>query len=583
MLSALVFEDLKFPPYLAKKSFDCMKTCFATLVLFLYGMTMHAQFKSDLEGTFFDRPLLSGQNGMVTSLHPLSSMAGIQILTKGGNAFDAAVATAVATTVVDPKNSTIGGNGFATIYVAETKEVKALNFFGPSPKSATIGKYQGKDYKRGFLSSPVPSNLKGYQALLETYGTMTWEEVLQPAIALAERGCIFSDSDAEILAERAEILGQFPTSRKVFFRDNEPLKGGAVLVQTDLANTLKAIAKDGPDVFYKGHIAQEIANFYAQNGGFITKEDLAGYEARWVEPLQIDYRGHSIYTQPPNSSAIALLMQLELLEGFELNKMDHNSASYLNILSQVMQLALADRNQYVGDPDFVDVPTSSMLAKEYISQRRRLIQPKGHLSQAQAGKLPRKAKKSNTTHLTVVDAEGNMVALTQTLGAWFGSGVTVGNTGVMFSNQMRHLHLEADSPSRIEPGKRPRSNQSPTIILKDGKPLMAIGTPGGDGIWQRLAQVIVNIVDFGMDIQSAISAPRIIYGGYQETGSTIKPIFVVEKRMGDDVAKAFQSFGVQIELRNQDEGRVNGVMIDPTTGFLLGGADPRNTTYAIGW
>lgn len=560
-----------------------MKKIFLLISALFIFSTAEAQFKSDLEGTFFDRPLITGKNGMVTSLHPLSSMAGMQILMQGGNAFDAAVATAIATTVVDPKNSTIGGNGFATMYIAATNEVKALNFFGPSPQAATIEKYRNKEYSRGILASPVPSNLKGYQAILETYGTMSWEQVLAPAIAIAQNGFVFTANDSKIIEERADILKRFPTTKAIFFRDGRPIQEGEILIQKDLANTLKAIAEEGPDVFYKGRIAEEIVDFYQKNGGLLTKEDLANYRARWVTPLKADYRGYTIYTQPPNSSAIALLMQLKLLEGFELKNMEHNSPEYLNLLAQVMQLALADRNKYVGDPDFVEVPTEKMLSKSYAAQRRKLIKPKGTMSAVKAGELPRKAKKSNTTHMTIVDGQGNMVALTQTLGAWYGSGVTVGNTGVMFSNQMRHLHLEEDSPSRIEPGKRPRSNQSPTIVLKDGRPFMAIGTPGGDGIWQRLTQVLVNIIDFKMDIQTAISAPRIIYGGYQETGTTITPSFVVEKRMGDDTARLFAQYGVDIEIKSQDEGRVNGVMIDPKTGFLLGGADPRNITYAIGW
>jgi gamma-glutamyltranspeptidase/glutathione hydrolase len=259
-----------------------MRVCFSIL-FFLIIIHVDAQFKSDLEGVFFDRPLISGQNGMVTSLHPLSSMAGIQILMRGGNAFDAAVATALATTVVDPKNSTIGGNGFATMYIAASKEVKALNFFGPAPKAATIERYKDKDYKRGFLASPVPSNLKGYQAILETYGTMSWEEVLEPAIALAENGYLFTQNDTEILEERAEILTKYPTTKAIFFPNGAAIKDKAAFVQKDLASTLKAIAKEGPDVFYKGRIADEIISFYQAHGGLFTKEDLANYEAKWLD------------------------------------------------------------------------------------------------------------------------------------------------------------------------------------------------------------------------------------------------------------------------------------------------------------
>jgi gamma-glutamyltranspeptidase / glutathione hydrolase len=554
------------------------------LVLLVFAPAMSsAQFKSTLEDGFFDRPLVTGRQGMVTSLHPLSSMAGMRILMAGGNAFDAAVATALASGVVDPKNSTLGGNGFATVYVAKDKAVRALNFFGPSPKSTTIDKFEGKDYNRGFLSTPVPSNLKGYQELLESYGTMSWEEVLAPAIELAEHGYVYSDFDAGIIAGRKDLMTQFPTTAAVFFPAGEPIAAGAIFRQPDLARTLKAIAKDGPDVFYKGRIARTIAAFFKENGGLLSLDDLATYEAEWVEPIRTDYRGYSFFTQPPNSSAIALLMQLNLLEGYDLEALGHNSPEYLSLLGQVIQLALADRNRHVTDPEFLDIPIDLLLSKEYAADRRQHIEIGRALAVAEPGDLPRQAQHSNTTHMTVVDSDGNMVALTQTLGAWFGSALVVADTGVIFSNQMRHLHLDENSPSSMGPGKRPRSNQSPTIVLRDGKPFMAIGTPGGDGIWQRLTQVIVNIIDFDMDIQTAISAPRMVYGGYQETGTEIRPEFIIENRIAPEVVEALEGYGFALTVRRQDEGRVNGVMIDPVSGYLLGGADPRAVTYAIGW
>jgi gamma-glutamyltranspeptidase/glutathione hydrolase len=540
------------------------------------------------------RPLVTGRRGIVTSLHPLSSMAGMRILLKGGNAFDAAVATAVATTVVDPKNSSIGGHGFATVYAAKERRVRALNFYGTAPRAATIELLKDKPYKTGYLSTPVPSNLKGYEALHKAHGRLPWADVLQPAIELAKDGFVLTEVFTGILGVLEKRL-DYPSSRRVFFPDGRPPRPGEVFKQPDLARTLERVAAEGADVFYEGDIGRRIAAFYAANGGILTHEDLAGYEARWVEPIAIDYRGYAVYTQPPNSSGIALLLQLKLLEGFDLRALGHNSAGYLHLIGEVQRLAIADRNRYVADPEFVSVPVAELLSKDYARERRRLVVPGRVLPGVPAPASPSKGETANTTHLTVADGEGNMVSLTQTLGSWYGSGVVAADTGVLFSNQMRHLHTEPESPSQVGPGRRPRSNQSPVIVLKDGQPVLAIGTPGGDGIWQRLAQVLVNIVDFGMDVQSAVSAPRMIYGGEQETGTTVPPVFDAEDRLGAATISALRALGYRVEVIPSDEGSVNGVMRDPATGVLYGGADPRRlgregdwwgptaSVYAVGW
>jgi gamma-glutamyltranspeptidase / glutathione hydrolase len=531
-----------------------------------------------------ERPLVTGHYGAVTSLEPLASMAGIKILMQGGNAFDAAAATAVAVAVVDPKNSSIGGQGFATIYIAKTGEVRALNFFGPAPKAATPEALRGKDYTQGYLSAPVPSNLKGYYMLQSTYGKLSWAQVLQPAIELAEQGFVVKKQDlTDRIAEFREELSKYPSSAKVFLPGGRVPQPGEIFVQKDLARTLKEVAAQGVDAFYKGDIAGRIADFYQQHGGLLTREDLADYQPRWVKPISTTYRGYTFYTQPPNSSAIAVLEQLNLLEGYDLKSMGHNTAGYLHLIGEVMRLAIADRNRYVGDPDFVHVPVDQLLSKDYARKRRALIDLNRTMPLATAGDTGPAPGPGNTTHMNVVDSEGNMVALTQTLGEWFGSGVVAADTGVLFSNQMRHLHLDPADPSCVEPGKRPRSNQSPIIVLKDGKPFMAIGTPGNDAIWQRLPQVIVNILDFGMDIQTAITEPRMIYGGHQETGSELKPIFKVEDRIPKDVVDALRAKGSEVQVVVGDEGHVNGIRKIPGTSFFEAGADPRGDTYAIAW
>lgn len=526
-----------------------------------------------------ERPLITGRQAMVTSLEPLASMAGMRVLQQGGNAFDAAVATAIALTVVDPRMSSVGGNGFATIYVAKTHEVRALNFYGSAPQRATVDVYKGKDYSHGFLSVPVPSCLKGYETLHKAYGRLPWAQVLAPAIELADNGFVLTKPLGDFIPE--DEFAKFPSTARVFLPNGRALKTGDIFRQPDLARTLKGVAEHGTHYFYRGAVATRMAKFFAENGGVLTADDLASYQAKWVAPISTTYRGYTIYTQPPSSSAVAVLEQLNMLEGYDLKALGHNSPAYLHLLGEVMRLAVADRNRYVGDPEFIKVPVDKLVSKQYAAERRKLIHLDSTMSVATAGDFG-KPEEAHTTHLNVVDADGNMVALTQTLGDFFGSHLVAADTGVLLSDEMRHLHLDPNDPSRLEPGKRSRSNESPIIILKDGKPYMAVGTPGSDGIWQHLVQVIANVIDFGMDIQSAITAPRMRVGGSTEAGTEIKPIFLVEDRIPAVTMDALRVKGYEIRPIGFS-GAVNGIMIDPSTGFRLGGADPRENGYALGW
>jgi gamma-glutamyltranspeptidase/glutathione hydrolase len=529
-----------------------------------------------------ERPLITARHAVVTSDEPLASMAGMRILQEGGNAFDAAVATAVAVGVLDPRMSSIGGNGFATIYVGKTHEVRALDFYGSAPQRATASLYQGKDYSHGFLSAPVPSSLKGYEALHKAYGKLPWARVLQPAIELAEDGFVIRQGLINDMKEYQKLLQEFPSTTKVLQPNGRWPVAGEIFRQPDLARTLKDIAKNGADAFYRGPLAAHIAQFYQANGGVLSAEDLAGYQAKWIAPISTNYRGYIFYTQPPSSSGIAVLEQLNMLEAYDLRALGHNSSEYLHLIGEVMRLAIADRNRYVGDPDFVKVPVEKLLSKSYAAERRKLIHLDTTIPIATAGDFDQPDDK-HTTHLSVVDDDDNMVALTQTLGDIFGSGVIAADTGVFFSDEMRHLHLDPNDPSRLEPGKRSRSNQSPIIVLKDGKPFMTIGTPGSNGIWQRIVQVIANVIDFGMDVQTAITAPRMIYGGRAETGTEFRPVFKVEDRVPLATLDALRSKGYEVISVKDDDGRVNGIVIDPATGFRLGGADPREMGYALGW
>ncbi len=529
-----------------------------------------------------ERPLITGLKGMVTSNHPLATTAGVRILLKGGNAFDAAVATAAATSVVQPWNSSLGGNGFATLYLADSREVRALNFFGAAPQAAKPELFTQEKLNLGIMASPVPSNLRGYQEMLEKYGTMKLATVLEPAIELAEHGFLATADFVDRVKQAEKIFRRFPTSARIFLPGGQVPKVGSLFVQMDYARTLRQIAERGPEDFYGGDLAHRIAKFYREAGGILTLEDLQKYQARWLEPLSISYRDYMIYTQPPNSSAIAMLMQLNIMEGFDNKGLGHNTAPYLHRFMEAQRLSLADRNKYVAASEAVPVPVAQLLSKTYAQKQRGRIDAEKAIPSMGPGD-PSSASGGSTTHLTAVDHAGNMVALTQTLGGLFGSYVIVGDTGLFFSNQMRHMHLDPESPSQIRGGVRPRSNQSPTIILKNGEAIMALGTPGGDGIWQRLAQVIVNVLDFGMNIQEAISAPRFTYGGHQETGSSLAAEWNVEDRIPKAVIDQLKSIGHKIKRVPSEGGGVNGIMRDPKTGALSGGADPRGVSYAIGY
>ncbi len=527
-------------------------------------------------------PEVTGRRGMVTSNHPLASAAGFRILLQGGNAFDAAVATAAATSVVDPGNSSLGGNGFATIYVARTREVRTLNFFGTAPAASRPELFTHETLNEGILSSPVPSNLEGYRALLEAHGTMELGRVLEPAIELAEDGFLVTSIFHEQIARVRETFARYPTTSAAFLPNGAPPEIGTIFRQPDYGRTLRRVAERGARDFYEGELARHIASFFAKEGGILAERDLASYRAKWVEPISISYRGYTIHTQPPNSSAVALLEELNIMEGFDAKALGHNSTPYLHRFMEAVRLSLADRNHYVADTDAVAVPLDALVSKEYAARQRARIDP-GKASVALGPGELTSEPDGDTTHLTVMDSEGNVVALTQTLGAGFGSKLIVGDTGLFFSNQMRHMHLEPGSPSQVRGGMRPRSNQSPTIVLRDGEPVMAVGSPGNDGIWQRLAQVIVNVLDFGMTIQEAVTVPRFSFGGPQETGTSIEPVWRVEDRVTLEVVEALRRLGHRIEVVPEEGGMVNGITRDPKTGALQGGADPRGRSYAIGY
>lgn len=531
------------------------------------------------------RPVVGGTHGMVASNHPQASFAGIEMLMQGGNAVDAAVATAAALGVVEPYLSGLGGDGFMLVYDAETQEINFLNFNARSPLGLSVDNFaeqrernDGRIDRRGPLNSLIPGAAAGWAAAQERYGTLDTATLLEPAIRLARDG----------YPATAYAVGNHTNAQAIFLDWDEAgaeawwggaLSGpqvGDLIKNEKLATTYEILAENGLMAFYEGTIAEELVRFNNLHGGVFAIEDFGDVEATWEAPLSTNYRGYDIYTPRPNSSGgLAIPQVLNVLEGFDLQAMGENSAEYIHVMAEAIKLAAADRAEWSGDPNFMvnEIPYETLLSKEYADERRALIDPE----QASA-EFPAGIDQPGTSHVTVVDAAGNMVALTVTLGSGWGSGFVAGETGIVLNDAINWFEFDENSPAYIEPGKRTRWNMSPTIIMKDGKPYAALGTPGGTGIWQTLPQVITKLIDFGLDIQSAIESPRFVW---TLSTTTIRP----ESRMSeafDQLAAWGHDVNPHVEW-TASVGGVNGIVVNPDTGVLLGGADPRRDGYVIGW
>jgi len=544
------------------------------------------------------RPVVGGSRGIVASNHPQASAAGIQILMQGGNAIDAAIATGAALGVVEPFMSGLGGNGWMTIYSAETGQVHVLNFSGAAPRALSAEHFlEGAAASRtaddlgelhpdvpeipgrGPLVSLVPGSAAAWSKALERFGTMTPAELLEPAIHLAENGYpITAFGSSTHAASQAEFLDWEGIGARTWWAGaQEPPKPGERIRNPNLARTYRTLAERGFDAFYRGDIPREIVGFYQRHGGVIAVEDFEGYAATWEDPLHITYRGHDIYSTAPNSSGgLAILQILRILEGYDLAAMGVNSVDYVHHMVEAIKLAAADRARWSGDPDFMDeeIPLERLLSPEYAAERRATINPRQASVEVAPG-----ISQVGTTHYSIADAAGNIVSVTTTMGSGFGSGVVGGETGVFLNNGVRWFEMDPESPAFVEGGKRTRWNMAPTLIGRNGVPFLALGTPGGSGIWQTQPQLITKIIDFGMDLQNAIESPRFRW----ELGEiTVRP----ESRLGTEVFAGLEARGHEVQpfgAWTTGVGGMNAVMRDPATGLLQGGADPRRDGYVIGW
>jgi len=529
-----------------------------------------------------------GVNGMVSSAHPLASLAGIQVLAEGGNAFDAVVAIASTLNVVEPYMSGVGGIGLALAHVAKENRVRSLNFSGRMPKAATPDRFTKEALQQGILAPLIPGNLAGWLTLHETYGTMDRERLFQSAIGYAEKGFPIAFISSQIMQQTAEHLRAFPKSAETILDSSgNAHRPGTRLVWPDLANTLKLIAKNGADIFYKGEIAEKIVKTSQEMNGLFTMDDLAEYQVEWQEPISVDYNGYTINTPPPNSSGFQVLQTLKTMEGSEPR---YQTVDTLHRFMESVKLAVTDRIEWAGDPDYVTAPLAGLLSDGYAAEQRKRIdmttasdvRGERYADPAPDNPLrpgdPVKFEGGMTTHFAVADRDGNVVSVTQTLGGGFGSSVIAGDTGIFLNNMGSYFELDEGSPNRIGPWKQVDFVVAPTQTFKDGKFQLSVGTPGGFGILQTTPQMLMNVLEYGMNVQQAIEAPRFKY--------TLGKHVVMEERFPWHVRRALEMRGHEVEVVESFSrlvGGAQGIQVNQEQGTFQGGADPRRDGGAIGF
>ena len=561
------------------------------------------------------RAAVEARHGMVASAHELASEAGLEILRKGGNAVDAAVATGLALTVVFPFAGNIGGGGFMVIHQADPAggpgRQLVIDYRETAPAAATRTMYVGADGKLlsgdgsstvGWRASGVPGSVAGFALALEKYGSgkVTWAEVVEPARRLAAEGHRVSQFTALGLRNNARLLGQFAESKRIYLKDGAFWQVGDQWVQADLAETFARLQRNGPREFYEGETARRIAAAMAMHGGLITEADLRAYRPVERAPLRGRYRSHDIVTMPPPSSGgIALLQMLAMLEPYDVAALGHNSAAKYHLFAEVMKRAFRDRAEYLGDPDFVAVPVASLLEPAYLRARMSDFSPDRATPAAAiapglgafAPTVPAR-EKLETTHFSVVDAAGNAVASTYTLNGAYGSGVTIPGTGILMNNEMDDFTAKPGEPNMfgllqgeanaVAPGKRPLSSMTPTLVFKDGRLLLVTGSPGGPTIINTVLQILTNVIDHGMPAGQAVEAPRIHH-------QWMPDVLTYERfGMSADTAALLRARGHTLKERQSYEGAYQGdgetIVIDPATGLRLGAADPRKgDAKAVGY
>ena len=568
-------------------------TCGLLAVFLMILETSNAQGPGDrpVGNAHATRSVVMGTRGMIATSQPLATAAGLNVLQQGGNAVDAALAAVAVLSVVEPHMTGIGGDLFAIVYDNQSKRLRALDASGRSGRAATADALAARGVTRlsGVHTITVPGAVSGWKALSSSYGTMPLSRVLTPAIEYARQGFPVSEIISGEWQASHQKLAADPLSAAVFLPGGRAPRAGEIFANPKLAATLETIARDGPDTFYSGPIGATIAGEIAKRGGLIDARDFSEHTADWVDPISTTYRGYDVFEMPPSTQGFVTLEMLNILEGFDLKALGHNSADVLHLITEAKRIAFADRGAYLADRQ--SMPPSvlrTLLSKEYAGARRKDIDRSRAASEFAPGRIPgvpttarsqadgqlTGLDRGDTVYLTVADRHGNAVSLIQSLFSDFGSGIVGGDTGVMLHNRGAGFTLAPGHPNQIAPRKHPLHTLVPAFVMKGGRPWLAYGVMGGDHQAQGHVQVLVNLIDFGMNVQEAGEAARIHHGagGLQ-----------VESAVSADARAGLRSRGHTVTERRGGYGGYQGILIDPANGVLKGGSDPRKDGLALGY
>lgn len=557
------------------------------LLLFLLSLNNLITAQDRITGkTFATRSEVIAQHGMACTSQPLATQAALDILKAGGNAIDAAIAANAVLGLVEPVGNGIGGDLFAIVWDAKTKKLYGLNASGRSPYDLTFDYFVKNNIKRipphGPLPVSVPGCVDGWFELHKKFGKIPVADILKPAISYASEGFPVSEVIAYYWSSNSRILQKYPGFREIFMPNGKAPAKGEIFRNTYLASTLEKIVKDGRDAFYKGEIAQKIVDYIREQGGFLSMRDFADHHSDWVEPVSTNYRGYDIWELPPNGQGTAVLQMLNMLEKFDIASMGFGSAEYIHTFLEVKKLAFEDRAKFYADPDFNEIPLQKLISKEYALERLRLFDPTRAAKSYPAGNL----EQGNTIYLTTADRDGNMVSLIQSNYRGMGSGMTPGMLGFVLQDRGEMFIIDPNHMNRYEPHKRPFHTIIPAFITKDGKPFISFGLMGGSMQPQGHVQIVVNLVDFGMNIQEAGDAPRICHEGSSEpTGEVMTDggIVYLESGIPYETIRALLGKGHVIQYINGIYGGYQAIKWDEKNKVYYGASESRKDGQAAGY
>lgn len=563
-----------------------MKTLINLLLITILSINLMCAQDRVTGKTFATRSEVIAKHGMAATSQPLATQVALDILKKGGNAIDAAIAANATLGLMEPTGNGMGGDLFAIIWDAKTQKLYGLNASGRSPKSLTLDYFLDNNFEKipafGPLPVSVPGCVDGWFEMHKKFGSMKMTDILNPAITYAREGFPVSELIAYYWDLSVPRLQEYPNFIETFTLNGKAPAKGEIFKNPYLANTLEKIAKAGRDVFYKGEIAKEIDRYMKEMGGFLSYDDLASHKSEWVEPISTNYRGYDVWELPPNGQGTAALQMLNILEAYDIASMGFGSVEYIHLFTEAKKLAFEDRAKYYSDMDFNNIPVDKLISKEYSNERRKLINPDRAARNYPAGEL----EQGNTIYMTVADQWGNMVSLIQSNYRAMGSGMTPKGLGFILQDRGELFSLDTNHMNCYAPGKRPFHTIIPAFITKDGKPYISFGVMGGSMQPQGHVQIVVNMVDFGMNLQEAGDAPRLRHGGSsQPTGEIMTDggILYIESGISYEVIRELMKKGHQITFDLGGYGGYQAIMYDAKNGVYFGASESRKDGQAAGY